>query len=264
MSYNNTAVSNNYSCGWVARGQWIQLGNFRLWATAGAGNGLNARPALRTVSGTSAVWHSARQTWYNGNIGGYAVYISPVTTSAQPFNGNEGYSTVGDTQMIHFTDGIHGYRAYFMVGWAFLGNYLSLENLSLPHGEGQIGIPKINQWVTGDGVVTFGNLKVRVPSTGAKSMQFGHVTTAGLMVGQTEANFNGAPNTRLINKTSTTGFQYFAPVGQEYGFSTFGSAEIAEVFDTTNNVRYRVTCIYFSNNGGVSTNYFNITIEQIN
>ena len=260
MSYNNTAVSNNYSCGYVNRGQWIQLGNFRLWVSASG----NVRPELSTVTGTSVVWHSGRQTYYNGGLGGYAIYISPVTTSPQPFNGNEGYANAGDTQMIHFTDGTSAYRAYFNVGWSYQGNYLSLENLSLPHASGQIGIPKINQWVTGDGVVTLNNLKVRVPSTGAKSMQFGHVTTAGVIVGQTEANFNGAPNTRLINKTSTTGFQYFAPSGQEYGFSTFGSAEIAEVFDTTNNVRYRVTCIYFSNNGGVSTNYYNITIEQIN
>lgn len=262
MSYNNTAVSNNYSFGWVDKEQWIQLGNLRLWARNGV-NGTGVRPELSTVSGTSNIWHSARQTFFNSTLAGYASFISPVTTTPKAFNNNEQYNNAGDSKMIHFTDGTHGYRAFFNVGGNFNANYLSLENLSLPYGTGQIGIPKINQWVNENGVVQLGNIKVRVPSSGPKSMQFGHTTTQFVAVGQTEANYAGTPQTRLINKNTTTGWQYFSPSAQEYGFVTLGSAEIAEVFDTTNNVRYRVTCIYFSSNGGVSLQYFNITIEQI-
>lgn len=263
MSYNNTAVSNNYSFGWVNKGNFIQLGNYRVWVGDGV-NGNGVRPYLSVESGTSNIWHSGRQTFFNGGLGVYASFISPVNTSAKAFKNNEQFNNAGDTKMIHFTDGIHGYRVFFNVGWNYLGNYISIENLSLPYGTGQIGIAKINQWVNENGVVQLGNIKVRVPSSGPKSMQFGHTTTQFVAVGQTEANYAGSPQTRLINKTTTTGWQYFSPSSQEFGFSTFGSAEIAEVFDTTNNVRYRVTCIYFSSNGGVSTQYFNITIEQIN
>ena len=159
MSYDITAAQTNFVGGWIDDGQFVQLGNLRL-SVHNFSSGVQVR--LATASGTTNVWHSARQTYYNNNVNGYAVYISPVTTTPKAFNCSEMFSNSGDCCQYHFTDGIHAYRAFYMYGTGKLANYVSLENLSIPHASGMLGIPKINQWVFGDGVVTFGNLKVRV------------------------------------------------------------------------------------------------------
>lgn len=264
MSYDLTAFqSGHFSTGYVDRGQNIQLAQWRLWMSAA---GTNAAPRISLASGTATIFQSARQTRYPDSISGYST-LATLSTNPVAFIVTEQYQNTGDCCVLHFTDGVAANRVHFNVADQYKGVLLSIENLTVPvpTSQGGIGADKVNGWLSPNQELVYGNIAVRIPATGLRGLQFRHVNSAFFAAGHTELNQGGSGANvlvRPINKTSTLAFQAFAPSGQQYSVSALGSAEIADFLDTTNNIKYRVTCIYFRSGAGSGMNYFNVTIER--
>jgi hypothetical protein len=242
MSYDNSVSRNDYVSGYLNRGQFLELGNLRIWNSP---TGTLAAPRLSTVSGTDNCWHTGRQCFYNGNYG---------------FNGGEGYSTIGDTQEVLFTNGSTAHRVVYNVGDFHAGSFLSLERLSTNKLAGSLGVQKTSGWVANNQDFTVGNLRFRVgPSN---MLQVSHLNNSVRLVGQINVGFANGIQTARVDVTTTTTPVYMGNAGWFVnGSAQAGASMVADFMDWTNNVKYKVTQILFSSNGNVSLNYHFICVE---
>lgn len=259
MSYIITVANTDYASGWVTRGQWVQLGNYRIWMSASG----NANPQISAVSGGANIWFAARQQFYNGNLGAYVFYVSPITTSPKSFNNGESYGAIGDTAEMWGTDGVEAHRFTFNVADSYQGTHLSIEKMSTNKVAGSLGPEKTSGFVANGVDLTVGNLKFRVGST--NMLQVSHVSSAVRLVGQATVNFANAQQTHQTNLLTTTTPVYMGNPGW-YVFSSNGvqlsTTVIAEFMDSTNNVKYKVTQVLFTSDGGATLNRHFICVER--
>jgi hypothetical protein len=257
MSYDNSVSLNDYVSGYLNRGQFLELGNLRIWNSPA---GTFTAPRLSTVSGTDNCWHTGRQCFYNSNYGCYVTYISPITTTPKPFNAGEIYSYLGDTQEVLFTNGSSSHRVIFNVSSNHEGSFLSLERLSTNKLAGSLGVQKTSGWVANNQDFTVGNLRFRVGNS--NMLQVSHLNNSVRLIGQINVGYANGIQTARVDITTTTTPVYMGNAGWYVtGSAQAGASMVADFMDWTNNVKYKVTQILFSSNGNISLNYHFICVE---